>query len=99
MVYIGIDIAKFKHFASVVSSDGEVIVKPFSFENSRQGFMKLIEEIENFQDCLIGLESTGHYHKNLVKFLTKQGYQVSILNPYLVHGFIKSRTLRKQKNR
>ena len=35
MVYIGIDIAKFNHFASVVSSDGEVIVKPFSFENSR----------------------------------------------------------------
>ena len=53
MVYIGIDIAKFKHFASVVSSDGEVIVKPFPFENSRQGFMKLLEEIENFQDCLI----------------------------------------------
>ena len=48
MVYIGIDIAKFKHFASVVSSDGEVIVKPFTFENSRQGFMKLVEEIENF---------------------------------------------------
>lgn len=48
MVYIGIDIAKFKHFASVVSSDGEVIIKPFPFENSRQGFMKLIEEIENF---------------------------------------------------
>ena len=48
MVYIGIDIAKFKHFASVVSSDGEVIVKPFPFENSRQGFMKLIEEIDSF---------------------------------------------------
>ena len=55
MVYIGIDIAKFKHFASVVSQDGKVIVKPFPFENSRQGFMKLIEKIENFQDCLIGL--------------------------------------------
>ena len=69
MVYIGIDIAKFKHFASVVSSDGKVIVKPFPFENSRQGFMKLIEEIENFQDCLIGVESTGHYAENLIYFL------------------------------
>ena len=53
MVYIGIDIAKFKHFASVVSSDGKVIIKPFPFENSRQGFMKLLEEIENFHDCLL----------------------------------------------
>lgn len=69
MVYIGIDIAKYKHFASVVSSDGKVIVKPFSFENSRQGFMKLVEEIENFQDCLVGLESTVHYAENLIDFI------------------------------
>lgn len=43
MVYTSIDIAKFKYFASVSSSDGKVIVKPFLFENSRQDFMKLIE--------------------------------------------------------
>ncbi len=35
MVYISIDIAKFKDFASVVSSDSKVIVKSFPFENSR----------------------------------------------------------------
>ncbi len=81
MVYIGIDIAKFKHFASVVSSDGKVIVKPFPFENSRQGFMKLIEEIENFQDCLIGLESTGHYAENLIQFLYERNYKVAVINP------------------
>lgn len=49
MVYIGIDIAKFKHFASVVSSDGEVIVKPFPFENSRQGFMKSVKKLRIFK--------------------------------------------------
>ena len=80
MVYIGIDIAKFKHFASVVSSDGEVIVKPFPFENSRQGFMKLIEEIENFHDCLIGLESTGHYAENLIYFLYERDYKIGVIN-------------------
>ena len=78
MVYIGIDIAKYKHFASVVSSDGEVIVKPFSFENSREGFMKLVEEIENFHDCLIGLESTGHYAENLIFFLYQRGYKKEV---------------------
>ncbi len=81
MVYIGIDIAKFKHFASVVSSDGEVIIKPFPFENSRKGFMKLIEEIENFQDCLLGLESTGHYAENLIFFLYQRGYKIGLINP------------------
>lgn len=80
MVYIGIDIAKFKHFASVVSSDGKVIVKPFPFENSRKGFMKLVEEIENFHDCLIGLESTGHYADNLIQFLFERNYKIAVIN-------------------
>ena len=96
MVYIGIDIAKFKHFASVVSSDGEVIVKPFSFENSRQGFMKLIEEIENFQDCLIGLESTGHYAENLIYFLYERGYKIGVINPIQTDA-LRDSNIRKTK--
>lgn len=96
MVYIGIDIAKFKHFASVVSSDGEVIVKPFPFENSRQGFMKLVEEIENFQDCLIGLESTGHYAENLIYFLYQRGYQIGVINPIQTDA-LRDSNIRKTK--
>lgn len=96
MVYIGIDIAKFKHFASVVSSDGEVIVKPFPFENSRQGFMKLIEEIENFQDCLIGLESTGHYAENLIYFLYERGYNIGVINPIQTDA-LRDSNIRKTK--
>lgn len=37
MYYVGIDIAKLNHFASVVSSDGEVLVKPFKFTNDNDG--------------------------------------------------------------
>ena len=96
MVYIGIDIAKFKHFASVVSSDGKVIVKPFPFENSRQGFMKLVEEIENFQDCLIGLESTGHYAENLIFFLYQRGYQIGVINPIQTDA-LRDSNIRKTK--
>ena len=96
MVYIGIDIAKFKHFASVVSSDGKVIVKPFPFENSRQGFMKLLEEIENFHDCLIGLESTGHYAENLIFFLYQRGYQIGVINPIQTDA-LRDSNIRKTK--
>lgn len=96
MFYIGIDIAKFKHFASVVSSDGKVIVKPFPFENSRQGFMKLVEEIENFQDCLIGLESTGHYAENLIFFLYQRGYQIGVINPIQTDA-LRDSNIRKTK--
>ena len=98
--YVGIDVAKFKHDFTIVTSDGEVILQSTTFKNDFKGFETIKDSLANLdhsQEIKIGLESTGHYHKNLVKFLTEQGYQVSILNPYLVHGFIKSRTLRKQK--
>lgn len=85
-----------RHFASVVSSDGEVIVKPFPFENSRQGFMKLIEEIENFHDCLIGLESTGHYARNLIYFLYERGYQIGVINPIQTDA-LRDSNIRKTK--
>ena len=29
MIYVGIDIAKLNHFASAVSSEGEVLIEPF----------------------------------------------------------------------
>lgn len=96
MVYIGIDIAKFNHFASVVSSDGKVIVKPFPFENSRKGFMKLVEEIENFQDCIIGLESTGHYAENLIQFLYERNYSIAVINPIQTDS-LRNSNIRKTK--
>ena len=38
MIYVGIDVAKLNHFASVLSSDGEVLVGPFEFTNDGDGF-------------------------------------------------------------
>ena len=32
-IYVGIDIAKLNHFASAISSDGEIILEPFKFTN------------------------------------------------------------------
>lgn len=34
MIYVGIDIAKLNHFASALSSDGQILLQPFSFSNS-----------------------------------------------------------------
>ena len=33
MIYVGIDIAKLNHYASAISSDGEVLLEPFKFTN------------------------------------------------------------------
>ena len=59
MIYVGIDIAKLNHFASAVSSDGEVMLKPFKFTNDYDGFHKLKSSLDSFDpdQLIIGLES------------------------------------------
>lgn len=99
MIYIGIDIAKSTHFASAVNSDGEVLINPFSFENSKNGFNLFLSKIKNFQidDCLIGLESTGHYGDNLVCFLHPKGFKIGLINPIQTDS-LRSSNIRKTKN-
>lgn len=99
MIYIGIDIAKHTHFASVTNSDGNVLVKPFSFDNSRSGFISFISKIEQFSldSCLIGLESTGHYGDNLICFLSSKSYQIGLINPIQTDS-LRSSNIRKTKN-
>ena len=63
MYYLGIDIGKKFHEACMVSQEGEIIIAPFRFNNSRSGFNFLREKISAFpvKDCSVGLEATGHY--------------------------------------
>ena len=42
MIYVGIDIAKLNHFASAISSDGEILIEPFKFTNDNDGFQLLL---------------------------------------------------------
>ena len=36
MIYVGIDIAKQKHFAAATTADGEVLIPPFGFSNDAE---------------------------------------------------------------
>lgn len=84
MFYIGIDVAKLTHYAAVIDSNGEVIVKPFEFSNDIRGFEGFKTNCLKFlkpDNHLIGLEDTGHYGDNLVKWLLDQDYQVALINP------------------
>ena len=101
MYYIGIDIAKFKHVVFIQDDNGEIINKGEYFENTIDGFQKLLTILNNLdstQQKKIGLEATGHYHMNLIAFLQNYGYDVCELNPYFVNKHRNSITLRKNKN-
>ena len=97
MIYVGIDIAKLNHFASAVSSDGEILMEPFKFTNDGDGFSLLVSNLESLSDdkdsIIIGLESTAHYGDNLVRYLVACYYKVCVLNP------IKTSTMRRNNIR
>ena len=95
MIYVGIDIAKLNHFASALSSDGEILLQPFKFTNDYDGFHLLAQKLDSFvsDELIIGLESTAHYGSNLVEFLVKHNYKVCVFNP------IQTNTMRKNNIR
>lgn len=95
MIYVGIDIAKLNHFASALSSDGEVLIEPFKFTNDSDGFFMLLSKLSSFDkdSIIIGLESTAHYGNNLLMFLVPKGFKVVVINP------IQTATLRKNNIR
>lgn len=99
MIFVGIDVAKFSHFASAVNSDGEVVLKPFSFSNSNKGFNLLLSKLNDFpcDNYFIGLESTGHYSDNIVSFLFSKGFKIGIINPIQTDA-LRNSNIRKTKN-
>lgn len=90
-VYVGIDIAKELHFASIMDYDG-VLSKPFSFENNVQGFYTLLSACSSYskEEILFGFESTAHYQDNLAYFLKQLGYKTTLINPIQVSALRKS---------
>ena len=99
MIYIGIDISKYKHDCFICSNTGEVIIENLSFENNKKGFQKFVDLLKPYDNSNvhIGMEATGHYGLNLKLFLEKNNYSFMEFNPLLVKEFAKSLTLRKTK--
>ena len=89
MIYVGIDIAKLNHYASAISSEGEVLLEPFKFTNDNDGFYTLVSKLKQFEKdkVIIGLESTAHYGNNLLAFLVPKGYNVCLITMLLLDMF------------
>lgn len=97
--FVGIDIAKNTHWASCLSSDGEIIFEPFSFSNDNSGFQKLLSKLASLDNkkTLIGLESTAHYGENIISFLFSLHFNIAIINPIQTANLRRS-NIRKTKN-
>lgn len=99
MIYVGIDISKYKHDCFICNDSGEIIVENLSFENTKKGFQQFLDLLKPYDNSNvhIGLEATGHYGLNLKLFLEKNNYTFMEFNPLLVKEFSKSLSLRKTK--
>ncbi len=101
MIFVGIDVAKDKHDCFITNSDGEVLFKPFTIANNREGFETLFQRIESVSEELakvkVGLEATGHYSYNLLGFLLEKGCPTFVINPLHTNLYRKSLSLRKTK--
>ncbi|NLM05818.1 MAG: IS110 family transposase [Tissierellia bacterium] len=101
MFYVGIDIAKKNHEASIIDSSGKLVSESISFSNSVKGFEKLKNYISSFNiDCdnsIIGMEATGHYWLSLYSALIDSEFRVVVINPIQSDAFRKM-YIRQTKN-
>ena len=101
MQYIGIDIAKNTHVVASRMADGAPHGKAFQFANDERGFRSLLERFAELEagpdDCIVAMESTGHYWLALWSFLDDHGYPVAVVNPVMTDAFRKADSVRKTK--
>ena len=82
MLFVGIDIAKRNHEASVIAQDGSVVRKAMRFANSQAGYNKFVDMIRSLNEPVVfGMEATGHYWLTLYTHLRNDGYTVHVINP------------------
>ena len=101
MFYVGIDIGKRNHVASMMDNGKNAVFKAFSFTNTTEGGESLVAQIERFapekSEVSVGMEATGHYWLSLYSFLLARGYLIHVINPIQTDGWRKGVEIRKRK--
>ena len=102
MYYVGIDVAKEKHYVCILDDTNEFAVKPFWIYSDILGLRELLKRLAdislNNDDFIIGVESTGAFSENLYEYITDADYKVILLNSYQTAKYRDFSTMRKIKN-
>lgn len=83
---VGIDVAKEKHNAFFGTATGKTLFKRLVFENSKEGFERLVRQTEaikvqnNLKEVVFGMEPTSNYHKPLGEYLIKSEHNVVLVS-------------------
>ena len=98
MYFLGIDIGKNTHVASLIDDKKKVVFKAFSFSNSTDGAERLLSKISPFSEHMeIGMEATGHYWLSLYSYLYEKDFTIRVINPIQTDGWRQGIEIRKRK--
>ena len=99
----GIDIGNQSCSGCVCQPNKQVVVKPTTFANTRDGWNVLLARLEQLEaapnQIVIGMEATARYHENLYHELQQRGYQLRLLHPGQTHHFHQQQGLRAKTDR
>ena len=87
MRFAGIDVGSERHMVAMVDEEGKVLCRSSPFGEDASGYAHLFELLGPPEGCLLALEATGHYWRNLFVALLAKGYAVAVLNPLRTRRF------------
>ena len=87
MRFVGIDMAADRHVVAVVDDTGTLLLRATPVTEDAPGYQQLLQLLGSAQDCLVALEATGHYWRNLYAALVAAGFEVALLNPLRTRRF------------
>jgi transposase len=85
--FVGIDVAAERHVVAMVDDTGAVLLRATPVTEDTPGYQQLLQLLGSAQDCLVALEATGHYWRNLYAALATAGFAVALLNPLRTRRF------------
>lgn len=81
---LGVDLAKDSFVATLLDSQGNVLLPVKTFENNVQGCLELLAAVPTPQQTQVIIESTGVYGKLFVKTLASTALEIFEINPLVV---------------
>ena len=87
MRFFGVDVGSQSHVVAMVDEDLHILLKPTSFGEDAAGYDKLRKLLGEVGDCLVVMEATGHYGRNLQRTLASWGFPCSVVNPLRTRRF------------
>jgi transposase len=85
--FVGIDVAAERHVVAVVDDTGAILLRATPVTEDTPGYRQLLELIGPGEDCLVAMEATGHYWRNLYAALVTAGFEVVLLHPLRTRRF------------